>query len=64
MRCSAECSTDIYPVPDEISPKAKGDQLTQAESDLLRCPRCGERSRPHVLLFDEYYNEDYYHFHS
>ena len=31
MRCSAECSTDIYPVPDEISPKAKGDHLTQAE---------------------------------
>ncbi len=31
---------------------------------MLQCPRCGGLTRPHVLWFDEYYNEDYYKFQS
>ena len=31
---------------------------------LLRCPRCGGPSRPHVLWFDEMYDEERYRFQS
>ncbi len=62
MRCSDECSTSVYPVPDEVSPKTKSETLTESDHQLLRCPDCGKRSRPHVLWFDEAYNEHHYHF--
>ena len=64
MRCANECSSNIYPLPEDISGKAKGEDLTPEEQLLLRCPDCGERSRPHVLWFDEAYNEKYYRYHS
>jgi NAD-dependent deacetylase len=38
--------------------------LTDAEAALLVCPRCGGPTRPHVLWFDETYNEVHYRFHS
>ena len=28
--------------------------------DILKCPKCEAMSRPHVLWFDEYYNEVHY----
>ena len=64
MRCANECSSNIYPLPEDISGKAKGEDLTPEEQLLLKCPDCGERSRPHVLWFDEAYNEKYYRYHS
>ena len=64
MRCAGECSTDVYPIPAGIPAKARGEGLTEVERALLRCPRCGERTRPHVLWFDETYDEGYYRFHS
>lgn len=64
MRCARECSAEIYPLPEGILAKEKGASLTEAERDLLRCPRCGDRTRPHVLWFDEYYNEVHFRFHS
>ena len=64
MRCANECSSNIYPLPEDISGKAKREDLTPEEQLLLRCPDCGERSRPHVLWFDEAYNEKYYRYHS
>ena len=64
MRCARECSAAIYPLPANMAPKARGDILTDAEREQLRCPLCGQRARPHVLWFDEYYNEEYYRFHS
>jgi NAD-dependent protein deacetylases, SIR2 family len=64
MRCSLACSTAIYPIPQDIRPKAKGDHLTAHDRELLRCPLCGARTRPHVLLFDESYNEYHYRWHS
>ena len=64
MRCSKECSMDIFSLPREISPKAKNDVLTENDRDLLVCPRCASLSRPHVLWFDECYNERFYRFES
>ena len=64
MRCSLECSGTVYPIPPEVEPKGKEDALSATDRRHLRCPRCGARTRPHVLLFDESYNEQHYHFYS
>jgi NAD-dependent deacetylase len=57
MRCASECSTALHPVPDTIAAKSRDDELFDDELALLRCPKCGGSSRPHVLWFDEYYDE-------
>ncbi|QTA84031.1 SIR2 family NAD-dependent protein deacylase [Desulfonema magnum] len=64
MRCSHECSDDVFPIPEEVSGKAKGEELTETDRKLLTCPNCGKRTRPHVLWFDETYNEHFYHYSS
>ncbi|MDD2465458.1 MAG: RNA polymerase subunit sigma [Desulfobulbus sp.] len=64
MRCSLECSEAIYPLPESVRPKSKEEKLTEADHKSLRCPLCGARTRPHILLFDESYNEHHYHFYS
>ncbi|MBN1932512.1 MAG: RNA polymerase subunit sigma [Desulfobacterales bacterium] len=64
MRCANECSENIYKIPEKVSAKSKGEDLTETDRELLRCPACGEFSRPHVLWFDEAYNETHYRFHS
>ena len=61
MRCGDDCSNELYPFPKEIQLKhRKKDQLTANEIGLLKCPKCGEDLRPHVLWFDEYYNEKFF----
>jgi NAD-dependent deacetylase len=64
MRCAQNCSPDIYPIPEHVPGKAKDEPLTEADRQALRCPRCGSRTRPHVLWFDEYYDEVHYRFQS
>ncbi len=64
MRCSIECSEAVYPIPAAVKAKSKDEHLTDADKQHLRCPLCGARSRPHILLFDESYNEHHYHFYS
>jgi NAD-dependent deacetylase len=64
MRCSLECSEAFYPIPEAVRPKTKEESLTDSDREHLRCPLCGARSRPHILLFDESYNEHHYHFYS
>lgn len=65
MRCSKDCSTELYIIPEEITSKSRSREsfITQEESALLKCPKCGEESRPHVLWFDEYYDQKYYQLH-
>lgn len=58
-RCGVSCSEELYPFPDHIS-KERGEELTEEEINTLKCPKCGAFLRPHVLWFDEYYNEEYY----
>ncbi|MEH0154106.1 Sir2 family NAD-dependent protein deacetylase [Limibacter armeniacum] len=62
VRCGDECTSNLYPFPQGISDKKRGDRITEQEQKLLKCPNCGEDLRPHVLWFDETYNEKYYKF--
>jgi NAD-dependent deacetylase len=64
VRCSADCHQTVYPLPHKVAAKDKGEPLNAIERDLLQCPRCHRRLRPHVLWFDETYNEHHYHFES
>ncbi len=64
MRCAQECSTDVLSIPDSVAPKSKDEPLTKEDKEALRCPQCGGSSRPHILWFDESYNEHHYHFYS
>jgi NAD-dependent deacetylase len=58
VRCSADCGLGRVDLPDVV-PRGDG-PLTGRERDALTCPRCGAWLRPHVLWFDEYYDEENY----
>lgn len=61
MRCAARCSLERLPIPPGVLDKPDDQTpLTDAERALLVCPRCGHHTRPHVLWFDEYYEEPLY----
>lgn len=63
-RCSAECSKKLYPLAKELDVERDNKKLTDDEVRLLHCPSCDNWLRPHVLLFDEYYDEEYFRFES
>ena len=54
-RCGNECSEELYPFPNFSI--HKNDKLTAAQIKKLKCIKCGHYLRPHVLWFDELYNE-------
>lgn len=65
MRCSRECLPGPIELPLEVPLHwDKGRLLGDAERALLRCPSCGAPTRPHVLWFDESYDEPNFRFHS
>ena len=64
MRCAGECALKVYPIPEDLSRREKNKNLTEKDRNLLMCPDCGSRTRPHVLWFDEMYNEHFYRYHS
>ena len=56
-RCARGCQPAVRPLPEAIPDNwAKERRLTTAELGALRCA-CGEWLRPHVLWFDESYDE-------
>ncbi len=59
VRCAAECGVGLLDLPD-LPPRQKDDPFGAAERKALTCPRCGGWLRPHVLWFDEYYDEEHY----
>jgi NAD-dependent deacetylase len=59
VRCSAECGLGRVELP-PLVPRGL-EPLGEAERAALACPRCGKWLRPHVLLFDEFYDEENYH---
>lgn len=61
VRCVAGCGGPIA-LPEDLF--ATGDVLDAATAARLRCARCGDWLRPHVLWFDEYYDEPHYRFDS
>lgn len=64
MRCINECTSKIFHLPENLPGKEKEEDIEEEEKELLRCPKCGSYTRPHVLWFDEVYNETYYLFES
>lgn len=61
VRCGDECTNELYPFPKSINLLDRDkDVITESEWKALRCPKCQEDLRPHVLWFDEYYDEKYF----
>ncbi len=61
VRCGDECSPELYQYPKGINLESRNKNvITDEEWQILRCPKCGGILRPHVLWFDEYYNEKYF----
>lgn len=65
MRCGDECSREVYLIPKEITDKERDRDtpILVKETELLVCPKCKAETRPHVLWFDEYYNEHHFYLH-
>ncbi len=61
MRCAAECVATRWQVPEEVGDLDKGQPVSEAAKRLLVCGVCGGMARPHVLWFDESYDEERYH---
>jgi NAD-dependent deacetylase len=59
VRCAAECGGGLLDLP-AFPPRGKDDPFTPEDRARLTCPRCGGWLRPHVLWFDEYYDEPNY----
>jgi NAD-dependent deacetylase len=64
MRCAGAHDDELLPMPDGLAPVAADAPLSDELRGQLVCPRCGSRTRPHVLWFDEYYDEELYRFES
>lgn len=60
MRCAAECVVSTWPIPATVPALAKGEPVPDAVKAQLVCPACGQMARPHVLWFDEAYDEPRY----
>ena len=59
VRCAGDCGVGLLPLPD-VAVHRKDDPFTADDREKLTCPRCRGWLRPHVLWFDEYYDEDNY----
>jgi NAD-dependent deacetylase len=61
MRCADECTPEPTAIPEHIPALERGAAVDDATRALLRCPRCAGPARPHVLWFDESYDEPRFH---
>jgi NAD-dependent deacetylase len=59
IRCAAECGAGLSPLP-EFGQRDERTPLSGDDRRALTCTRCGAWLRPHVLWFDECYDESYY----
>jgi NAD-dependent deacetylase len=63
VRCNYDCGVGRLPLPD-LGSRDAHTPLTEGDRERLTCPKCGNWLRPHVLWFDEYYDEENYRFES
>jgi NAD-dependent deacetylase len=63
MRCASACRDDRMPVP-ELGPVGRGAGFDPTWHEALHCTDCGSWTRPHVLWFDECYDEAWYRYES
>jgi len=59
VRCAAGCVVGTLPLPD-LGLRTAESPFTERDRARLTCPRCAGWLRPHVLWFDEYYDEENY----
>jgi NAD-dependent deacetylase len=64
MRCSGEHDGEVVPIPDGVPAIERDSPFPEEARALLRCATCARAARPHVLWFDEYYDEQLYRFHT
>ncbi|MEM6296621.1 MAG: Sir2 family NAD-dependent protein deacetylase [Myxococcota bacterium] len=57
FRCSVRCTDATYALPDDLPAQTRDAPLDDETYARLRCPDCGALARPHVLWFDECYDE-------
>ncbi len=61
MRCARGCTRELFPIPAAVGDTwEKGRLPGERERALLCCLRCGGPARPHVLWFDEHYDEAWF----
>ncbi|MBT9584999.1 RNA polymerase subunit sigma [bacterium] len=63
-RCAVNCCTEHWPLSQGFEDFAKGQKASAEQLAQLRCPRCQAWARPHVLWFDECYDEVTYRYES
>ena len=63
-RCSRPCENELRKLPAELLRQRTMGDLEPAELRLLHCKACGAWLRPHVLWFDESYDEHFFRFES
>jgi NAD-dependent deacetylase len=57
-RCAGDCHPELWPLPMSLGMDlSRASCLTDEQLAQLRCPRCHGWARPHVLWFDECYDE-------
>ncbi len=68
-RCVEDCGVGLLALPARLVALAEVDAVASADGDLaagareaLSCPGCGAWLRPHVLWFDEVYDEERFRF--
>lgn len=59
VRCSHECGVGLQPLPN-VEITSLESEFTGTMHQKLKCEQCGAWLRPHVLWFDEYYDEENY----
>jgi len=63
-RCSDGCTPELLPLHEALRRQRKDRSLSAAELQLLHCPGCNAWLRPHVLWFDEFYDEVHFRYDS
>jgi len=73
FRCAVDCALaeevapgappppHRWPLPADLPTLTRGARVPEDVRARLRCPRCGGLARPHVLWFDECYDEPRFH---
>ena len=64
LRCVHDREKRLFPIPEDLPPLAKGEELKSSHRDVIYCPKCTHLARPHVLWFDESYDEEFFRFES
>lgn len=64
-RCDTDCGQPLTLLAEQLGRgRDKNPNLSPQERDKLRCPSCAGWLRPHVLWFDECYDEQHFRFQS